>query len=126
MTTTPVALVGTDPILCTHATPGPVKVTPTGKLCVAHVPVLVLSDVVGAAVTCTMNDPTHGIKKCVTVVAVTGGKAAKLAVGGVPVLLSTLAGTTDGVVPPAPPDPPGVHLKVVAGQSRLAAKEAVA
>jgi hypothetical protein len=68
-----------------------------------------------------MNDPTHGITKCLTVVAVTGGTAAKLAVNGVSVLLATLAGTTDGVVPPAPPDPPGVHLKVVAGQTRLTA-----
>ena len=108
--TTP--LVGTDTILCTHATPGKVTVAATGRLTVAGAAVLLATDVTGADVVCAASPPPQGIVKCSKVATVTAGPAARLTVGGTAVVLDSLAGTTDGLPPP-------IGLTVTAGQQRL-------
>ena len=89
----------------TCATNGTVSTTGTAKLTVADSPVLVRAGVAGKSVgSCTtVTDTNTGLVKCAAVVAVTAGEAAKLKVGGAPVLLDTFAGTTDGVHPSATP-----------------------
>jgi hypothetical protein len=47
-----------------------------------------------------VTDPNTATKQCMKVAAISTGPAAKLRVGGQPVILSTLAGTTDGTPPP--------------------------
>ena len=64
-----------------------------------------------------VKDDSKGTAPDTVVKALTAGKASKLKVGGKPVLLGTLAGTTDGL-----PATPGMQLKVSAGQSKLTAR----
>ena len=100
-------------VACSHTASvatgaGGAKLTVKGKA------VLRLGDVLGKSVdsaSCT-NPVTQTTRKCTTVVAVTAGPATRLTVGGLPVLLDTAAGTTDG---------PGT-LSVAAQQTKLKAK----
>jgi hypothetical protein len=78
------------------------------KLKVQGMPVLLKSDIKNALVDtsatsgtgCT-NKNTSSTKQCTSVLSVTGGEATKLKVGGVPVMLNMVTGTTDGF-PPSP------------------------
>jgi hypothetical protein len=113
-------LTAASTVTCTHAVPGTVTLAGTGKLRVNGSAALRAADVVGAAVACgAPADPNTGSKPCTTVIAVTGGTASKLAVGGLPVLCESLAGSTDGTKPLTPPSPAG--LSAAAGQSKLTA-----
>ncbi|XHS77624.1 hypothetical protein ACFJGW_18150 [Burkholderiaceae bacterium UC74_6] len=107
----PAVLIATDIVKCPHLPPGAAGQVPAAKLTVgvAAVPVLTgLSAVMG----CTNGPPPPGMSPC-GAVTITGGKAGKLKVGGVPVLLGSLAATAAGS--------PGGALSVTAGQSKLMA-----
>ncbi|GHO90347.1 hypothetical protein KSF_003950 [Reticulibacter mediterranei] len=73
------------------------------KLKVQGNPVLLKSDIENAPVSaaCTNQDNPPSTRKCTKVSSVTGGESTKLKVGGVPVILSTVTGFTDGF-PPLP------------------------
>lgn len=89
-----------DTVTCGHA-PGKVGTVGSPKLTVGGKPVLVATGVVGKLVTgCgTVVDPNTGTKLCTLVVSLTPPSlSTKLQVGGAPVVLSTLGGTTDGTV----------------------------
>jgi hypothetical protein len=60
-----------------------------------------------------------GTKQCMMIVSTVGGVSTKLKVASKGVLLETITGTTDGIVPPAP----GIQTWSVqsAGQSKLKA-----
>jgi hypothetical protein len=64
----------------------------------------------------TRTSVPSGTTQCLAVKTVTGGQAPKLSVGGTPVLLETLAGTTTGLTPT---EPTGPVLSAAAGQTRL-------
>ena len=99
---------------CGHA--GVVSVTGSAKLTVGGQSVLVQSDVASKSISncTTVTNPQTGTKQCTTVLSVSPTSlATKLTVGGVPVVLASLTGATDGV-------PPG-KLQAVAGQSKLTA-----
>jgi hypothetical protein len=89
-------------VTCGHGT-GDVATAGVAKLQVGGASVLLEDSVVNKAVSgcgtppaSDMSGPTA--KACSKVVAVVLGKSTKLQVGGFPVLLDTLTGTTDGMV----------------------------
>jgi hypothetical protein len=118
------ALTTASSVTCMHG--GGVATSSDAKLTVgpAKDPVLLQSGVVGKAFKaespCPIQDnPNAGTKQCAHVTAVTGGTSSKLRVGGQPVLLASLTGTTDGL---PPPPPPASQLgPAVAGQATLRA-----
>ncbi len=89
-------------VTCGHW-PGDVATAGVAKLRVNGVAVLLEASVVGKTVTgcgtvgaSDMSGPTA--KPCTSVASIMLGKSTKLQVGGLPVLLDTLTGTTDGMV----------------------------
>ncbi len=114
----PAVLTESSTVTCGH---GPASVSTQGqsKLTVANARVLAQGGVAGKAVSgCVTQDDTNtGTLKCRLVAAVTTGAASKLTIGGAPVFLDTLAGTTNGNLG-APPPPP---ISATAGQTKLTA-----
>ncbi len=107
-------------IVC--ANQGAVQLTATqSKLSVAGAKVLVTGDLASAPIShcTTVTNTMTGTKQCMMIVSAVGGVSAKLKVAGKGVLLDTLSGTTDGLVPPLP----GIQTWSVqsAGQSKLKA-----
>jgi hypothetical protein len=97
-------------VLCDRAAPGAhggkVGVTPRApaKLTVDGNPVLVQTGIVGKPVTGCATQSTSSSKPCTSVVSLQAtGFAQKLTLGGQPVALDSLAGTTDGAPPGAVP-----------------------
>jgi hypothetical protein len=82
---------------------------------------LVGASIVGCAVPVATSPPAPSpTSPCMTVLSVTAGSSTNLRIAGVPVLLDTARGLTDGVPPPSGPfNTWSVHS---AGQSKLAAK----
>lgn len=115
----PFVLTASSTVLCGVLTPvpthgGTVTVMPSPKLLVQGSGVLVETSLTGVATgTCTNVPPPQTKKPCTGVTAIITGRSLKLTVGGSPVLLDTLTGTTDGV-------PPGT-LAVTANQTKLTA-----
>lgn len=109
-------------IHCPHS-PGKLALTGiTHKLTVQGKPVLVKADILATSVQGCPNPtssppPSH---TCTKINSVSSGEATKLKVGGVPVMLDTLAGLTDGF-PPPPPPPPGGNITVAQVQNKLTA-----
>lgn len=106
-------------VTCGHQ--GKVSTNGTAKLTVNGQNVLLRSGVEGQSVknnppadldSCTTKK-TNTTSPCAAVLSVSTGEATKLKVGGKPVLLDTLMGTTNG-------NPPGT-LSVQANQSKLRA-----
>lgn len=104
-------------VKCSHPTPGTVTLgTGAAKLRVQGKAVLRAQDVVTIASGCGFKHPTpQGAVPCSKVMELTRGTATKLRVGGVPVVLDTLQGTTNSSPTPG-------SLKVTANQPKLTAK----
>lgn len=98
-------------VQCGHQ--GTVSTRGSAKLKVQGSPVLTGSGVVGSSIAGCTTAPSSTTKPCTSVLAVGVGRALKLRVGGQPVLLDTLVGSTNGV-------PPGT-LPATAGQTKLEA-----
>jgi hypothetical protein len=98
-------------VKCAHE--GTVSITGTPKLTVSGHPVLLRRGVVEKSISdCT--PPTNNTPPCLTVTTILlESQAQKLTVNGQPVILDTLAGSTDG-------PPPGT-LTATANQSKLKA-----
>jgi hypothetical protein len=102
---------------CNHK--GTVAITSTTKLTVGGNAVLISTGVVvqtinGCKTPTASNPPT---KPCMTVMSILPvSQATKLTAGGAPVILDTLAGTTDGICVPPP-----AKLIAAAGQNKLTA-----
>jgi hypothetical protein len=110
------ALTTASSVTCSHG--GVVATSSDAKLTVgaAKDPVLLPAGVAGKSFKPESPCPgpnTTTSKQCTNVASVTGGTSSKLRVGGEPVLLASLAGTTDGLPPPL--------LPAVAGQVTLKA-----
>jgi hypothetical protein len=95
-------------ITCPHGGPGTLTFPGVNnKLKVQGKSVLLTTDLTDPAKTmvsgCIPPPPPPPSKKCSLVKSITSGEASKLKVGGIPVLLDTLIGLTDGL--PVPPDP---------------------
>lgn len=107
-------------INCPHL-PGKLAFTAvTHKLKVLGSPVLLKTDILGAAVQGCIN-PTSSpppSQTCLKVNGVLAGESSKLTVGKVPVMLNTLVGLTNGF---PPPPPPGGNMTVAQVQSKLTA-----
>lgn len=119
----PNVLTTTSTVGCGHLPPPPgsgiVQVQSTAKLRVAGAPVLLLDSIANkplVPLSCgTVVNQTS--VKCTKVAGVSAGTAAKLSVGGLPVVLdTTLTGTTDGKVGGVTPQP---TLAAVANQTKL-------
>ncbi len=122
----PNVLTITSIINCPHL-PGKLAFTGVNhKLKVLGSPVLMKTDIQSATVQDCIN-PTSSSppsQKCLKVSGVIIGESSKLRVGGVPVMLSTLAGLTNGFPPPPPPPappPPGGNMTVAQVQNKLTA-----
>lgn len=97
-------------VSCGHA-PGDVQTAGVAKLQVNGVSVLLERSVVGKTVSGCSTPATSSSTPCSSVLSVTQGTSTKLQVGGLPVLLQTLKGTTAGT-------PPG-SLAATATQTKL-------
>lgn len=98
-------------VQCGHQ--GTVSTSSTTRLKVQGGAVLTESGVMGMPVAGCTTAPSTSTKPCLSVTGIITGRALKLRAGGQPVLLDTLAGSTDGV-------PPGT-LPASAGQTKLKA-----
>src|SRR5688500_16608221 len=92
-------------VSCGHE--GTVAVQSTAKLTVAGAPVLVRAGISGKPVAQCRTQPKSDASgpidvPCTSVSAVTAGDATKLTAGGVPVVLASLAGATNGLVAKQP------------------------
>jgi hypothetical protein len=108
-------LTASSDVECNHK--GTVGVSSSTKLTVGGNAVLIATGVVGTAISGCLTPiaTTPPTQPCKTVLAILPvSQATKLTAGGAPVILDTLAGTTDGICIP----PPGM-LVGVAGQSKL-------
>jgi hypothetical protein len=88
-------------ITCPHTG----KVTPasSAKLTIAGEPVLLSNQwSAWAIVGCKQVPPPQGNKPCLKVINLADGEANKLSVGGVPVLIDSGQGTSDGAPAPGP------------------------
>ncbi|MCG5072059.1 hypothetical protein [Paraburkholderia tagetis] len=108
-------------VTCGHA--GNVSTSSATKLQVNGAAVLLQSGIASQSVAGCSTPPASDssgptAKPCTTVASVTGGPAAKLQAGGQPVMLDTLAGTTDGMVGKVTPQ---TLLAGIAGQTKLTA-----
>jgi len=107
---------------CGHG--GRVSTTGQAKLKAAGAPVLLKAGIQGqdVAATCVLKDTTDAsgplTLQCKTVTSVTAGQAMKLKVGGVAVMLNTLAGGTDGMQTKGKPE---TALKASGVQTKLKA-----
>ena len=95
------SLVLTEKSSLTCANQGAVQVTATqSKLKVAGAKVLVTGDLTSVPISqCTTVTDNTGNKQCMMTTSAQGGVSAKLKVAGKGVLLETITGTTDGIVP---------------------------
>jgi hypothetical protein len=105
-------------VSCGHG--GTVAVQGTAALTVAGAPVLVQAGIGGKPVAQCRTQPKSDASgpidvPCTSVAAVTAGQATKLTVGGVPVVLESLAGGTNGLVAKQPQQKVGGD----AGQTKL-------
>ncbi|WP_157537785.1 hypothetical protein [Kitasatospora azatica] len=108
-------------VTCGH-TPGKVTTASSAKLTVSGVPVLLPSSIGDMPVTgCPLLPPPQGTVACKAVVQVQQGAAAKLSVGGEPVVLDTLSGSTNGSIPTDVPPTPQTHLAAPTGEPKLQA-----
>jgi hypothetical protein len=103
-------------VTCGHQ--GAVATSGDSRLQVNDSPVLLQAGVVGKSVSATppnkcTTQQSNSTKPCASVTSLTSGTASKLRIGGQPVLLQGIAGTTDG-------NPPG-QLASTANQSKLKA-----
>jgi hypothetical protein len=106
------ALTTASDVECGHQ--GAVQVSSSAKLTIGGNAVLIASGVVGSSVAHCATPASSTTSPCMTVLSVLPTSLAqKLTVGGLPVVLDTLSGLTDG-------KPPG-SLQSSAGQSKLAA-----
>jgi hypothetical protein len=112
----PYVLTVNSQITCAHN--ASIQLSSSAKLTVAGAKVLLLPEVVGAAIPACPNPNSSSSKQC-TLVASAGGAAAKLTVAGQPVLNDTFVGTSDGA-PPAPPAAPPLLL-LSPNQTKLSA-----
>lgn len=88
-------------VACAHN--GAVSLTGTDKLVVSGAKAVLMESFPGATISsaCTIvDDPNTSTLKCRTVVAATAGASTKLTVGGKPVALDNVTGTTSGTPPP--------------------------
>jgi hypothetical protein len=98
-------------VTCGHITPvlpGTVSTVGSPKLTVGGSPVLIASGIEGKAVTSCGITPSSTSTKCLTVKSVSvapASVATKLTVGGKPVVLAGLQGTTDGKLLGVTPQP---------------------
>jgi hypothetical protein len=109
------------PVRCPHV--GIVTLTSSTRLRVVGVDVLILAappTPLGTVASCPAGSPSLPGTPCLKVLTITAGQAGKLTVGGRPVLLATLVGTTDGT-PPAVPPAPGLPLVLPVDKPRLTA-----
>jgi hypothetical protein len=109
-------------VKCGHGS-GKVQTSSSAKLSVEGNAILLKTGIVNKSVSgcgtvakADSSGPTD--KPCTSVAAVTGGEATKLKADGKPVMLDTLAGSTDGMVSKTTPQ---TKLKATVGQSRLTA-----
>lgn len=105
---------------CGHS-PGKVTTTGSPKLQVSSQPVLlklgIMGKPVGGCATVPAADASGPTAKpCTSVTSVSAGEATKLTIGGMPVMLDTLAGQTDGMVGKVTPV---LALSATAGQTKL-------
>ena len=112
----PLVLTEASTVQCAHA--GSVQLSSSAKLSVGGDKVLLMDGVQGASVSgCPTPDDTNAPSTKCRTVATASGTATKLKVGGKPVVLESLSGTTDGTPPPT-----GATISVVnAGHSKLKA-----
>jgi hypothetical protein len=109
-------------VTCGHS--GSVNTSSSAKLTVGGKSVLLKSSIegktVGSCSTQPSTDPSGAPQdvKCLTVSGVTAGEATKLTAGGSPVVLDTLAGSTDGMVAKTTPQQ---LLSATADQGKLSA-----
>ena len=104
-----------DTVTCGHTPAGTVELASTAKLRVKNSPVLTASSIgptVGTGCTKVKQEDVP----CALVTGVTEGKSTKLRAGGQPVILSTLAGGTNGAINAVPG-----ALTVSPAQSKLVA-----
>jgi hypothetical protein len=80
---------------------GTVSTSSSSKLTVAGAAVLTGDGVTGKTVAGCQTPTSNSTQPCKTVAAVSGGLASKLTVGGLPVVLEDVVGSTDGVPPGA-------------------------
>ncbi|MBK7616981.1 MAG: hypothetical protein IPJ08_21965 [Burkholderiales bacterium] len=106
----PAVLIATDIVKCPH-TPGVAGPVTAPKLTVGTTAAPVLTGL-GSVAGCPIVPPPATNVAC-SLVTITGGKATKLKVGNLPVLLGSLAATAAGS--------PGGSLSVTPGQSKLIA-----
>jgi hypothetical protein len=100
-------------VTCPHQ--ASVATSGTSKLTVSGNPALLAAGIAAHTIgTCPITD-SNSTTKCRTVLSVTGGLAAKLTVGGAPVVLDSIVGATDGV------SPAGNALVAQSNQTRLTA-----
>ncbi|NLP64959.1 hypothetical protein [Paraburkholderia sacchari] len=108
-------------VTCGHA--GNVSTSSSTKLQVNGAAVLLQSGIAGQSIAGCSTPPASDAsgptaKPCTTVASVTGGPAGKLQADSQPVMLDTLAGTTDGMVAKTTPQQ---LLAGIAGQTKLTA-----
>jgi|ERR1043165_6829455 hypothetical protein len=89
-------------VTCGHS-PGKVTTTGSPKLTVSGQPALLKTGIMGKPVGGCSTPPASDASgptaiPCTSVIAVTAGDATKLTIGGMPVMLDTLAGQTNGMV----------------------------
>ena len=108
----PTVLTKSSKLACSHQ--GTVQVVATQqKLTVNGDAVLVMGDLEGKPISGCPVAVTPSTKPCLTVTSMLAGAATKLSVDGMPVLLDTATGLTDGV-------PPGTWSVLTSGQIALA------
>jgi hypothetical protein len=111
-------------LVCGHLA-GTVITVSSAKLKVLGESVLLRSSIEKQQVIgCQLKPPPNGTIACQTVMAVQKGLAAKLSVGGAPVVLATLKGTTNGSIPTDVPPTPQSHLAATSSEPKLTAAEA--
>lgn len=101
-------------VTCGHVPPGLLRPTSAAKLAVLGFPVLVESGIAVIGPGCTAKQA--GDVPCVKTGPITAGRSLKLRVGGMPVILATLAGATAGTSGGVPGT-----LKVTSAQIKLVA-----
>ncbi|AIE86497.1 hypothetical protein [Fimbriimonas ginsengisoli] len=96
----PYVLTVNSTVQCAHG--AKIALTSDAKLSVGGAKVLLLAGIQGATVNGCTNptDPNTSSLTCATVATATG-TATKLTVGGKPVVLDSLSGTTNGTPPPS-------------------------
>ena len=107
-------------VTCGHS-PGKVTTIGEPKFKVSGQPVLLKTGIMGKPVSGCGTPPAADAsgptaKPCLTVTSVAAGEAIKLTAGGLPVMLDTLAGQTDGMVGKVTPQ---LLLSATAVQTKL-------